>query len=478
MKRYLLTVVAAAFALSLSAAGFAQTFSSVFSSSGAEIAAPGAGIGGINNVHVMAGVDTDEDSNEEILYLRIEGDGPFDTVAFRIYENDGTDNGYALKYSEDIIFADSQIGNFNQYCDLTVSDADNSDGPEIILYLGGPFGSPITENLFVYASTADDDWSTSMTLLAGDNTIDDIMGIEVGDVDGDGQDEITLSDDGNDNITIVSVSSGTFAAGTATLVNEVAIDDPALAAGGSLYNHTIADLNGDGQPEIVTTHFNDNGYGVIEGDTPTTYTLVFDDSPGANTQGDGLFSPGNCENWDIDGDGTNAVFGLSSSHGGVYVLTGLSGVGGDLTTLSPSVEMFIGTDFGLINQGTSTNGEQVPGQGLDITDVDGDGNAELLIAAIPDFGTAQDGQVFLLEYNGTGADNDISNYTLIDAATTGITTTGDGIYDAEGGSASGILDMDGDGLAEVVIVGPAINEPGLQVFELPMTMGVENWNNY
>jgi len=496
------TVAAAAFAVVATSASAQINFSTIpaFANDPSDFPRPQAGgTAGVNHAHVIAGVDVDEDGAEEIIYFRVDGNnsssGEPDDCVLAIYEYNGTDNGYDLIYTDTIAFEDEQIGNFNQYGDIRVADLDGADGPEIIIWLAGPFGSAITENLFVYTSTADntfgsgataaDDEYSYSTLLFGAE-YDDCQSMDIGDVDGDGTLELILVDDNGDvaptdvnSIGVASLASGSFEAGTATFSVE-ALDVNFPQAGGSIHDAVLADMNNDGQLDIVGGHYNNGGMSVFEATAADTYsTVTVDASPGPADY-DVLYKSNAMVAADFDADGATTVFGLSSSEANIYTLTGVSS--GPVSSVTPTVTLAFDneTDLGVVQTGTQSNGDGMAGHWLTITDIDADGSPELVAALTRDndnsdpiIGSAS--EVVIFEYN-SGAENLSASYTTYDGTVNGVTSS-DIIMGVTAGDAAGILDMDGDGIAELVIATSGETTADITVYELAPA-NVNEWSTF
>lgn len=111
------------------------------------------------------------------------------------------------------------------------------------------------------------------------------------------------------------------------------------------------------------------------------------------------------------------------------------------------------------------------------------GNPEIALAFQDDpSGTTPDnGEIVFFEYNGTGADNDLANYTRYGSDTTGLVAP-EFTSDFDGGSTAGILDMDGDGLPELVMgsAGAGATDPIVIVYEFTsaFTLSVNDWTMY
>ncbi|MDX1972235.1 MAG: hypothetical protein SFY68_06855 [Candidatus Sumerlaeia bacterium] len=476
-------------------------FTRAFTSNNTEIPAPSvdatatgatAAWATINHMVVEAGVDTDGDGNEEIVVFRIDSQAATITTGdlgcIYIYERTTGDNGYALKYSD--CYTNFDSGNFNDMGHMVIGDLDGANGQEIIIIPSDRFSTvPLRSTFVVYASSGNDTWGSGNTAAnnqfsqevligpAGTSVTSDTttnneqQGAAIGDFDGDSANEIAIAIDRTNETLIASVSSGTWVAGNAVVVDETA--GGLAGAGGSPFAMLAIDTNGDGRKEAVTGYFNSVGLGVYEGTAANTYALGRDLSPGI-APADRLVKPGALVGADIDGNGTANIFAGNARTGEVYTLDGLTtgsvSTLGALTVFAPAA-----TFTGTVDPGTDSNGELLVCQDLAIGDGDGNGRRELLHAFQPSAATAPATQIYAFEYNGTGSATDVANYTLITGTTSGLTAA-ETIFAVTAADLSGAtLDMDNDGLSEVVITTAGVTEPALIVFEETPPARVENW---
>ncbi len=451
-------------------------------------AAVGTIIADINGVFCRAGVDTDGDGNKEIVLLRV--DGTNDSAQLFIYEATGADNGYALKYS-DRITGEGGPSNFSSYGYMDVVDWDGANGPEIIVGFAGPGGS-VTRNLMAYASTANDTWGAGNTVAdnefsqglllqppAAADGDSEPLGFAFGDPDGDSVTEIVLIDDEQNAVIVASIASGTWAGGNVVLTSEADLGP----VPSSPYAAQIADLNGDGSADIVVGIYQNAAMAAYEGTAANTYALAKLNSPGLDTLNaytDNVVRPESLLIADVDGDGVPTVFFAASGGGNIWTVDGIAS--GALSTLGGiAATPFVngGADLGIVPSGTQTDGNAQAIYAIKLTDLDLDGNKEIVIAMqdAPSVATPDNGELVILEYKGTGSEAALASYDITRAPASGLTMP-EFVSDFATGSTTAILDMDGDGLGEIVVAssGIGLTNPIVTVFEVtPPVLNVEDF---
>jgi stage V sporulation protein SpoVS len=184
---------------------------------------------------------------------------------------------------------------------------------------------------------------------------------------------------------------------------------------------------------------------------------------------------------DIDGDGVTTLFFTDGREADVWTMQGVA-TGNPVSAMAVADQLLF--DGGgqliaapaLVDPGTDSNGDLMAGQNLQLTDVNGDGREELLFTIQPDHAGASGGEVVIMEYMGSGADNAIGNYTVTRGAANNLTSVEYiGAVAAGGpqGPSSTFLDMDGDLHSEIVLVGPGAANAAIQVFESDIEVPVE-----
>jgi hypothetical protein len=227
------------------------------------------------------------------------------------------------------------------------------------------------------------------------------IGITAGDLDGDGKPEIVVSNFYSQNI---SIFRNTSTSGHITLAAPIT-----LAAGNYATGATIADLNGDGKPEIIvacggsdylSTYTNHSSVGSLSFSAKVNWTV-----PSGS-------APFKVEVADIDGDGLPDMVAANGNTNVVSVFRNIS---------SGTVSFATHVDFATGN---------AP-QGLAIGDLDGDGKPDLAVA------NNNDNTLSLLR--------NTSSSGTISFATQQVVNSGSGAYDLV------ISDLDGDGKPDLAV---------------------------
>lgn len=477
MKKQSVLAVIIAASMAGSAYAIPTGFEVAFNEGAADIADTAEPVRG---VQLVAGVDTDGDGNEEIVYARIIG-GATNAAELYIYENTG-DNAYSLAYSQTFTVkgapANGSLGG------LVVADADDTAGDEIYLFASGP-DAAAGDSLFVVYSTGANTWASVNvappipTLTAGNanstGTAVEFTSAAAGDPDDDGNIELVVTDDVTDGTFIWEVNgswpTATLSASEPnTMYRSTANPAPGPAAaagqlGGSKYNVFLYDLNNDGREDILSATWNNLGFGVWEGTAANTYTRAFvqdagpataDQPPMSNTT-----TAGN-----VDGTGLPTAFVGNSRTADIFAFPGTDPLSGMVPLSSGGFTLGGGTGGLELTAAAGANSfEQHPLQSLTLADTDANGNAEFVLAINPELTPpATGGEVVLIEYNGAGADTDGANYTVHRGADTGLLTA-TAARGAVAGTVDAILDMDGDGLAEIVAVTAGAAGSAIYVFE-------------
>ncbi len=428
----------------------------------------------ISDVSVVAGVDTDGDGAKEIIYLR--GNWNSFRADLVIYENNGP-NSFALVYSDAVTISIDCMP--SSYVSCKVADTDHDGFKEIWFVAGDPSGGGENE-IFVYENTGNNAWGTGQTAstdeytqaFTGEDGIDtEFLDLAIDDVDGDGTDEIVINDDEGNQVKVLNVV-GDIGAGATMSVESASLG----ALGGSPYPVLIDDFDGDGKKEIIVGEYSFVGIEIFEATAPDTYAKVADLSPGPAPTDHMMKSE--CLAVADFGGGTRALFFPNSEDGELYVL----GNNGDSSTLTVAdAKLFVSnTTLGLsdLDLSSSIDGSTMAGQSLAVGDADGNGRPEIYYGAYKDV-MENLGEVFVIEYNGTGDVTLGSNYTVGTALTTGLS------FPDFPGAVTPPVDLDGDGLPEIVVGGPDStdmpNSTGhaLRVYELlPAPSSAMNWSMY
>ncbi|MEA3286301.1 MAG: FG-GAP-like repeat-containing protein [Candidatus Marinimicrobia bacterium] len=186
--------------------------------------------------------------------------------------------------------------------------------------------------------------------------------LNVGDPDGDGQQEILISNNGSNNlydIFMIAHVEGTFASGFYSLVTEYVIDQTSDAYGGSpgYGQANVTDLDGDGDKEVCFFAWDHTTMLVVETTDTDEYELQ------SSTQLDSALTDkvvyGTTFVTDIDDNGADEIYGGMYSAGWVWQVTG----GDDVADISyANGNVTIISDFGGVWDVTGGDGD---GDGVD-----------------------------------------------------------------------------------------------------------------
>jgi hypothetical protein len=391
---------------------------------------------------VTAGSDLDGDGMQEVFVTDYQVSG------LHIYEATG-DN--TLEWVNTITVDSTSYSSPVRF--VITGDLDGNDRGEIIFMSfldAAEAGNGL--NVWEWDGVVGSDNYTQYVLpvMVGGVEVDRYYGertINVGDPDGDGQQEIMISNNGNTGATydihMIAHVDGTFESGFYSLVPEWESNKDAPEWGGSpgYGQPNVTDLDGDGDSEVCFMSWNNNTLLVVESLGTDDYAIqsaTMIDSSGSD---DVVY--GKTYVTDIDGDGIDELYGPQYSLGWLWQVRG----GDDVADI------------------TFENGVEIlshHGAVWDLTggDSDGDGVDELYAV---DYSHAR---VMRYSYNGTGWDEAV-------VANWNETMGGFGLDFAD--------DLDGDGHSELIQgfleVPYTVGNPmgyTFSVTELGATVGVDN----
>jgi hypothetical protein len=360
---------------------------------------------------VAAGSDLDQDGMQEVIVT------DYMVHGVHIYEVTG-DNTLEWKNT---LSTDST--SYPSNCRFAITGDLDGDGKGEIIYMSfrdaAEAGNGI--NVWEWDGVVGSDTYTQyvMPVLVDGVEVDRYYGertINVGDPDGDGQQELLISNNGNSGATydihMIAHVDGTFESNFYSLVPEWTSNKDAPEWGGSpgYGQPNVTDLDGDGDKEVCFMSWNNNTLLVVEAQGTDDYAIqsaTMIDSSGSD---DVVY--GKTYVTDIDGDGIDELYGPQYSLGWVWQVRG----GDDVADITFDNGVSIISHHGAL---------------WDLTggDSDGDGVDELYAV---DYSHAR---VIQWTYNGTGWDEAV-------VANWSEEMGGFGLDFAQ--------DLDGDGYSELV----------------------------
>ena len=356
----------------------------------------------------------------------------------------------------------SYIGAGNSYLGFTVSGAGDVNGDGFDDYLVGAHGTPSTFVVYGNASGLGVDLtggtiaaSKGFRISGGYSSGYSVSG--VGDVNGDGLADVLVG-----TYTHTSGTAAYVVYGNSTGTNVVIDPSQNIASSlgfrisggaGTYLGYTLSgagDVNGDGLADLVVGAPGTGGVPVMyvvygragsAGVNLASATIAASDGFKVTSPVNSGFSSMVSGAGDVNGDGLADVIVGANIIGSAFVVYGNStGTAADVT----SSTIAAGSGFKIVTaQGANSFGLSVSGAG----DVNGDGLADVMV------GDKVNNTVYVVYGNTTGATVNINSTGGI-AASSGFRIAG--TSDSLGYTASGVGDVNGDGLTDV-LVGPYQN---------------------
>jgi len=169
-------------------------------------------------------------------------------------------------------------------------------------------------------------------------------GIAVADLDGDGHPDVLMANSGSNTVSVLKGSStGTLQAPTTY----------STGSSSQPYSVVLADMNGDGHPDILTPNYNSTKVGVLLGNSNGTFQPVAEYATGTTS------GPKRLAVADVNGDGNPDVLTVNGTN---------------------AVRILLGNGNGTLQTATTYTTGMATVDGITVADVTGDGQADLLLA--------------------------------------------------------------------------------------------------
>jgi hypothetical protein len=279
----------------------------------------------------LCNADLDGDGKPDLIVAN----GDSSTVT--IYHNNSTPGH--ISFTEVASFT---MGNTGYPIGVTAGDLDGDGKPDIVI------SNYYTQTLTFYLNASSSGHIVMDSVLSV-HSGNYILGASIADVNGDGKPEVIVACQGSN---LISIYTNSSTLGHIAFSNETSIMAP---SGGSPFKAVVADIDGDGKPDIVSTNSYLNTVSVYLNTTPTGGTVSF--APDVD------FATGNFPEGlaigDIDGDGKPDLVVANNSDNTLSVLLNISTAG----------------NIGFAPQVTVNSGNTA--YDLVIADFDGDGKPDI-----------------------------------------------------------------------------------------------------
>jgi len=405
---------------------------------------------------VLSGTDLDQDGNKEVWVTSYANGGQV-----YCFEQAGTDT-LAFVWASAVITAD-----YSTPRDVHSGDLDGDGNGEIIFHVGRWTGATNPDaglHVYEWDGSTDNGYGTEAAFRVDlYNALNDslaesrVEGFSVGDIDGDGQDEILLANNGGSNpyyqtqdgstpysedrFIIMSVSGGIGDFGTTIVeeysmaprdVNKDGIRNNSLG-GGSPQEIVICDIDGDGLLEAACFSWNNLAMFFIEATGPNAYTI-----------GDTTYRKlGISDDWtlgasaaDMNGDGKDEIYVTGYYDGSLFVITDADGNATSIDTMGAPGDWTGNSEIAILHEFGANGGLGIGATaGFGVTMGGAAGVSDIQLMVLADGGDPTN-----------SGDWTLSTHPLEGATTASVLKHNSG------------LDFDGDGNLEVVLPYKGVND--------------------
>jgi hypothetical protein len=294
---------------------------------------------------------------DSVAVADLNGDGKLDIVT----ANYGSPNVSVLLGNGDGMFqAAHNWAIASPSTAVAVADVNGDGKPDIIAANGTYSGHPQPyTTVSVLLGNGDGSFTAAQSFAVGKGP----QSVAVGDVNGDGRPDIVTADFGDGTVSVLLNTAAPPATGTFSPGATVA------ASGRYAYVPTVADVNGDGKPDLIEANYPANVVSVFLGNGDGTFQAAVNTPAGPG--------PDQVTVADVNGDG---IPDLALTYYGANEVAVLLGNGDG--TFKPAAQ--------ILATGNDPRGVQV-------ADLNGDGKPDLVVASFSYTGV----QVFLGNGNGT-----------------------------------------------------------------------------
>ena len=419
---------------------------------------------------VIAGFDLDKDGKKEFIWVDDPTLSGGSTVTdglwgLHYWENDG-DNKYVERWS----WRPKDVNNATNrsYPAIAIGDVDNDGLTE--LYFGSPAiasdnPGKAVPRLYVFEHDGTNFPAEPQEVWAVDRPANfnyATSSIQIADIDKDGDPEIIMTSrrdsfggavgsEGGRTLLVVNAAGSQIGFGLADFQIEFA-DSSAVLKGGAVYDAYVVDYNGDGKQEIWVFTWDMVSWTIYEPTGPNAYKLVVDVNQATEPNDEG--ERRGVRFLDVNKDGklemlVSTISGDGDPRTNVHAIRSAS----DLAAMQKSDLKKLGGNF-------------VDCNGADFGDIDGDGRMDFLFCVNTDSAFAK---VMRLEYKGSGGLTDSTSYdwSVLYEDRVGLTD----LRNIE------ITELDGDKKADILITTVDVTdttEAAVVILESDVTTSVAN----